>query len=71
MSYFRRLNQLLAIAAGTSSFLAHTALSATPLVVQSVRHSVQMGQTRVVLDLTRRSGFMVDYLPDSSAVSSE
>ncbi len=69
MSYYRRLNQILALAAGVSCLSAQLARSATPLVVRSVRYSAQTGQTRVVLDLTRRSGFMVDYLADSSAIS--
>jgi len=69
MSYYRRLNQLLAVGAGVSCLWAHVAMAAPPLVVRSVRHSVQAGQTRVVLDLTGRSGFTVDYVADSSAVS--
>jgi N-acetylmuramoyl-L-alanine amidase len=69
MSYYRRLNQLLAVVAGVSSLSPQLALAELPLVVRSVRYSAEAGQTRVVLDLTRRSGFTVDYLADSSAIS--
>lgn len=69
MSYYRRLNFLFALLAITGGAVPPAGAIGSALVVSAVRYSTGDAGTRVVLDLSRRSGFMVDFLPDSSGIS--
>jgi N-acetylmuramoyl-L-alanine amidase len=69
MSYFRHLTFLLGLAGLAGGSPVPAGGAEPPLTVRGVRYSTRADTTRVVLDLTRRSGFTVDYLADSSGIS--